>query len=393
MNSKFLFLSRILAFLMTSISVMAQDNISVPSTPAFSILNYEPASIMRPSNPKDLSADILNSLSRDGKLLMNLGIEVAPYWLKSRPQLTRDAYDSATGKQLFFQSLSLSAATVKDSTSGNNKIGTGFRFRLLGGRTTPEYQEKKVQLIKRATFVSVVTGVLGFADQFPTQDSAIHFIENLMRQEKFSQEYIDEFLDHSNNLKESGSQQDIRGFIQKLATEIASLNESFALDVITSSRKRLGFVVEVAGAASFITTTKDEFEKAGIWINAANVVSTTDAFNLSARVFFTGKDSSNTNLDLGLSYIKELTNFSVSIEAMGRFYRSEFPDFNLNGDRITRVDRDFTYRLAAQAAYRISENISVNLSLGKDFNAPFLQRSGFFSILGVNYSIFKKDKP
>src|SRR5688500_12952053 len=109
MNSKFLFLSCIF---LTSMSVLAQDNISVPSTPAFSILNYEPSSIMRPSNPKDLSADILNSLSRDGKLLMNLGMEVAPYWLKSRSQLTREAYDSATGKQLFFQSLSLSAATV-----------------------------------------------------------------------------------------------------------------------------------------------------------------------------------------------------------------------------------------------------------------------------------------
>jgi hypothetical protein len=77
---------------------------------------------------------------------------------------------------------------------------------------------------------------------------------------------------------------------------------------------------------------------------------------------------------------------------MGRFYRSELPDFNLAGDRITRVDKDFTYRLAAQAAYRVAGSISVNLSLGKDFNAPFLKRSGFFSIVGVNYTIFNKNE-
>ncbi len=66
---------------------LAQDEtkLTIPSTPAFSILNYEPTSVMKPTSNKDLAADVLNSFDKDGKLLMNLGLEVSPYWLKSRP--------------------------------------------------------------------------------------------------------------------------------------------------------------------------------------------------------------------------------------------------------------------------------------------------------------------
>ena len=42
--------------------VVGQNSVTLPSTPAFSILNFEPASVMRPGNPRDLASDILNSI-------------------------------------------------------------------------------------------------------------------------------------------------------------------------------------------------------------------------------------------------------------------------------------------------------------------------------------------
>ena len=75
---------------------------------------------------------------------------------------------------------------------------------------------------------------------------------------------------------------------------------------------------------------------------------------------------------------------------MVRWYREEIPDRNINNQPIIRLNKDFTYRLAVQSSYMISREVSINLSIGKDFNSPFISRSGFFSILGFNYSIFSQ---
>ena len=72
--------------------IIVSQTFKTPNTPAFSILDYEPTSVMRPSSYKELSADILNSFDENGNLMMNLGLEVTPYWLKSNPELTRESY-------------------------------------------------------------------------------------------------------------------------------------------------------------------------------------------------------------------------------------------------------------------------------------------------------------
>ena len=94
----------LLIIVTTTISAFGQD-LSVPNTPAFSILNFEPSAVMRPSSIKKISNDILNSFDKDGKLIMNLGLEVSPYWLKSRPNLSRKEYLEPTQFQSFIQTL------------------------------------------------------------------------------------------------------------------------------------------------------------------------------------------------------------------------------------------------------------------------------------------------
>ncbi|HYG03687.1 MAG TPA: hypothetical protein VD927_14665, partial [Chryseosolibacter sp.] len=184
---------------------------------------------------------------------------------------------------------------------------------------------------------------------------------------------------------------DLIAYTEMINATIDEESAELKRQVVALAKRRIGFIAEVAGASSFFTTAHDKFEKAGIWINASNVVSQTDAWNFSARYFFADSDSATSNFDFGLAYIKELSNLCLSVEAMGRSYRAEIPDFNINNEPVTIVEKDFTYRLAAQASYRIAEDISVNLSFGKNFDSPFIERGGFFSILGVRYSIFKSN--
>jgi hypothetical protein len=369
----------------------SDSKISIPSTPAFSILGFEPASIMRPATPKELSADILNSFDKNGELLLNLGIEVAPYWLQSRPNLTRKQLDEATGFKLFIQTLLLSAATVKDSATGNNKLGAGLRFKLLNGRRTAKFEERQAELKATSTVNSLVTPDVAEQLGITVPDSLIAYFKELMIEDEIDQEDISEFEALADKLKGKypSTAKNVEKFALELQDSLNARTRNLRQEVSELSGKRDGLVVELAVATAWITNSTDQFEKGGIWLNASQLISTHDAFTFSARYFFSTKDSVVNNADFGLGYIKEVENFSLSIEALGRAYRAEVPDLNQAGESITRLEKDFTYRLAVQAAYRISKDISVNLSLGKDFDAPFIGRSGFFSIFGLNYSILK----
>jgi hypothetical protein len=371
--------------------VFSQDNpIALPSSPAFSIMDYEPASVMRPGNPKDLSTDILNSFDKDGKLLMNLGLEVAPYWLKSRPFLDRKKYLEAKGIQSLLQTLLISAATVKDTASGGNKFGAGVRFKLYNGHVSKEYEGAEKELIQKQLVSSAISAAKAFIDSTSTRDSLILFIKDVLSSTETDSVTVAEFMNIANERKMhfDDSEKDQRVFIDTLSNVFSRTYDDVKIEVATLARQRYGFILEFAGATSF-TSTDNSFDKGGIWFTASNVVSQSDSYNLSFRYYFSGGDTSRTNADLGISYVKQANRFSISVEGMARVFRAELPTLDNNNEPLTKVDDDFTYRLAVQTAYRIAGDISINISIGKDFDDPFISGGGFFSIFGVSYSFFK----
>lgn len=107
----------------------------------------------------------------------------------------------------------------------------------------------------------------------------------------------------------------------------------------------------------------------------------------------TSSDTVINNMDVGLGFLTKGKCYNISLEGMLRWYRAEMPALNTNNQPITRLEKKFTYRLAVQGSYTISKDISVNLSLGKDFDTPFITGKGVFSILGINYSLFSKEPP
>lgn len=372
-----------------------ENNLTIPSTPAFSILEFEPASVMRPGNPRELGADILNSFDENGKLLLNIGMELSPYWITSKPYLTREKYFSNNLGQTILQSFLLSAATVRDSASGNNRLGTGFRFKLHNGNVPEEYKKKISELEQRFNVIGAISAAKTFSGvTIQSVDEVIEFIRMTLVDAGYSQEEVEQFTKAAQNTRMSGNYQNdregINQFIEDLNDKIDRSYHSLKEQVVELSRKRTGWILETGGAAGFASRSGQNFERAGIWVNASNFVTLSDAFNFSARYLFSNRDSAITNFDIGISYIKELSRFSVAIEGMFRWYRVEVSDVNLALQPITRLEKDFTYRLSLQSAYKISDELSVNLSLGKDFDSPFFKNESFFSIFGVSYSLFRK---
>ncbi|MFL9844392.1 hypothetical protein [Flavobacterium rhizosphaerae] len=387
-----------LIFLFINAAVWSQD-LQIPNTPAFSILDYEPSAVMRPNNTKKLATDVLNSFDESGKLKMNLGMEVAPYWLKSRPQLSREEYLEAKGKQLLLQTLSLSAATVQDSVSGNNNLGVGLRIQLIRGVLTDEFEKKERDLKDKQTIMSFFSSARGFVNRgsITTKQALIDNLTSNMQRENTSPELVDTFLSITNAIKDNydDTKESLIMFcaeINRLFAEKTNM-DALAENVIELSNKRIGFSLELASAAKFQTEVHDQaFQKFGLWLNANNYFTDTDAWTLTTRFMTRVSDTTSYNMDAGIGYIKEGKDFNVSVEGMARWYRTEIPDLNSGGMAIIRVEKDFTYRLAAQASYTFTENISFNISLGKDFDDVRITNNTFFSIFGLNYSLFSKQK-
>lgn len=384
---------KLLTLLLLSSSLMqlrAQDGnqkIIVPSSPAFSILDFEPSAVMKPTNGKDLATDVLSSFDKDGKLLMNLGLEVSPYWLQSRPTLTREKYLNPSLEQTFLQSLSISAATVKDSASGSNRLGTGFRFKVANGKPVDSlfYYQNLARSKKQIT--SLIAPLRGIP--FVSMDSCLAAINSNLNNPIVSDEDRTWVDATAKQLSANYTAATTKAFIDTLvAVQVNSFSDLEA-NIQRLLYQRKGLIVEFAGATAFNTNNKTNLERVGIWGNVSNYISPTDLLVATARYMWHSKDTAYSNFDLGVSYLKQSEHYNISFEALIRWYAADIPDINQAGESILRSEKKFTYRIAATGSYIITKDISINISFGKNFDSPFLSGSSFFSILGVNYSIFK----
>jgi hypothetical protein len=373
--------------------VFAQD-LRIPSTPAFSILDFEPSAVMRPSSMKKLSSDLLNSFDADGKLQMNIGIEVLPYWLKSRPDLSRKDYLEPNTIQTIIQSFSISAATVKDTVSGNNNLGAGFRFQIVKGKLDDEYAKTQERL-KKIEFIVTAVASARANRRLTTTDTIIAVIKKDLSKEpkKLTDQEVEDVEKRASDLADR-PYTNMKKFCEAINGSYTAEKSALIADEIKFINRRIGFNVEIAAASKFVTTRdRKAFQKGGVWLNISNYVSVNDAFTLTARLMRdSAVDTLSNNVDVGLSYIRQEKKLNVSLEAMGRWYQTEFPDTNILGQPITRVEKEFTYRIAAQISYVVIDEVSVNFSLGKDFKNPAFTTNGYFSMFGLNYTLFANDK-
>lgn len=378
--------------------IKAQDaaNMTLPNSPAFSILDFEPSAVMKPTNTKDFAADILNSFDKKGNLMMNLGMEVSPYWLKSNHLLSRENYLNPSIGQCFIQSLNISAATVKDSAKGESKLGLGFRFKLVNGKPLEDLAIKENELkAEQSIIAAIATTKALIGVTITTKAQAISFISTTLKGLNYSSKIVNQFVTDAQKQAAlfSDDNAGINSFIESLIDIRTNADGTLIKQVAELSKKRIGFILEFAGASSFITTVNTEpVEKIGLWINASNYTSQSSSWTATGRYLFTSKDSVISSADFGISYLKEMSNINLSVEGVARWYRMDIPDININNQHITRVEQGFTYRIAVSGSYKIASNISLNLSFGKNFDSPLVANYNFFSIFGINYSLYKPEK-
>jgi len=129
------------------------DDLRTPSSPAFVLLDVTPASVERPESPKAFVLNLLSTVSQSDGLPKDYALQLAPYWLKSHPNLTFGDYQNPNPAQSMLRTMTLSVATsplldrsAAAATTIGTRIGLGVRTNILGGRPNPTLQENLNQL-------------------------------------------------------------------------------------------------------------------------------------------------------------------------------------------------------------------------------------------------------
>lgn len=137
---------------------VAINELHVPTSPGFVLLDKSPASIERPATPKALAIDLLNVLTtNDG------AIEVAPYWLKSHPNYTFN--DWINTRVPVLQTLSISAAGSRQDVG--SYMAAGLRTQLLRLYA----QKKRMQIAEKQA--QIVTALSVEADDINQEELAL----------------------------------------------------------------------------------------------------------------------------------------------------------------------------------------------------------------------------
>lgn len=382
-------------FIGCAISSIAQESskLTIPSGPAFSIVDMEPTAVMRPTNARAVATDLLNKLDKEGRMNLNVALEVTPYWLTSRPKLDRQKYLHPDIKQAFLQSLSFSGAAVRDTANSATKIGTGFRFKLLNGRAVDELAAADEELRKAASIIGIITGVRTFVADTSTKAGTINVLMSNLQTAGISAATVEKVKKDALVLASrfADSKQDIRQMLDDLRDMRADANKDLAQKVSDLTYERRGWFVEFAGAAAYNSAAKKNLERTGVWGNLSYFMSPDDQFTLTARYMSRRSDTSLDNFDVGMSFLKKMPSFNISVEGMLRSYNAKIPGVNDAGVAYLKAKKATTYRLAVQSSYNLNENLSVNFSFGKDFNSPTITTKGFFSILGLSFAVFDKE--
>lgn len=127
------------------------NELSLPTSPGFVLLDKSPASIEKPTNPKALSLSLINIWEGNG------AIEFTPYWLWNHPnyKFTNDIKNYVP----FFQTFALSLASVKSDSVTN--LAGGFRVQLLRKYADEDAIEAKRQEIVQALALLDTTKIQG----------------------------------------------------------------------------------------------------------------------------------------------------------------------------------------------------------------------------------------
>ncbi len=338
------------------------DNLQIPNSPAFILLDVAPTSIDRPTSSKAFAASIINSVRESNGIPRNYAVEFTPYWFFKHQGLSALKYwgiDKEDGGQLPFslaQRFSFSLATVQNDLQIDsinkitlNNISAGVRMTLINIRNTNDISD----LLKLNS-------------------------NHIKRLKKLNEDNIDkspsevvEIIDKDKELMTSNER----------IKEILNRKPVFSVDFA------------LASSWSFMGNdyTSGKFNRLGSWLT------------LSYSNSLNSKDSMTKNDYLNFYAVSRYLIDQHYIDKSGSTIKSnlfdtggklefEFGKISLSYEYLYRMNLDSnnsnTFRSSGMVQYAVNENLKINVSFGKNFG----DFNNLISQIGLSWGPFSSNE-
>lgn len=119
-------------------------DMSVPESPAFTVLGVSPQNVVHPSSTRELATSLVNGIGKNGEVQTGLAIDTAPYLLVAGSELTLADYRNSYMTRLLANT-QLSFGTAKaagGSDASATRYGIGVQMKLYDrgdARTNNDY--------------------------------------------------------------------------------------------------------------------------------------------------------------------------------------------------------------------------------------------------------------
>jgi hypothetical protein len=111
---------------------LANVDLSVPQSPAFTVLGITPETVVRPTSPRQFASSLLNGIDQRGNFQSGVALDFAPYLLHAGDHLTLHDYRKSYGLRLLARS-QVSFATTKGASEDDKaiRLATGVHLTLF----------------------------------------------------------------------------------------------------------------------------------------------------------------------------------------------------------------------------------------------------------------------
>jgi hypothetical protein len=107
-------------------------DLSVPESPAATVLGVTPNTIVRPGTPREFATSLLNGLDQNGNLQTGLALDTAPFMLFNGANVTLQDYNSGYLTRLLSRTqFSLAATKGASADDTSARLALGFNLTLL----------------------------------------------------------------------------------------------------------------------------------------------------------------------------------------------------------------------------------------------------------------------
>ena len=376
----------------TSEPITLKD-LKTPVSPGFQLLGVAPTDIDRPATPRAFAVALLSALQKGDTVLPNgFAMEVAPYWLLPHDRLEFTTYINPGVGQSLRQTFSISVASTKaaappaDAAAKLMDLGVGFRTSPWSGRATPQVEKLRVAIVTAAAQASVVDTLL---DQItPSVGSLPAGVARTIAQLRAGQhpnlsndwfDTLTQVLQEA--LGANGDATIVRNTLTKMRADGDAARKKAALELQRANQKRVGFTLDVAGA--FVTRTAEaegagaRLTREGVWITTGYSNADLSFLGLARYVGNSEDPSSKTRLfDAGFRFTGTAGDLTASLEAIHR------------RDTSAVRARRTASKVIAVLEYKVSEDVMLTSSFGKDFDDTHFGRNGStIGVLGVSFGL------